>query len=230
MAMPILILFFSIFFSYSNIAASDAHIFGFVDERCSDFLSGYESITGFSDNSLSEIKSGAQKIIRRTRRDDFVIYLGRSPLWFYRANQFISKRKNSLAVAFSGQPYSDDYAYPTRHQVLAYRKYLDQIGVTPSFIANNPGRFVIVDNVSTGKSIAGFIRVLQDWAKEIEVNPNLITNKLVIINLTYKYLTTMMRNDFEFKDQIQNIFFDSRFITKLTNATHEISMGFYFPY
>jgi len=191
------------------------------------------SRVGFTRFEMQVIQKGAEQLLASVNEHDFVIILGRSPLWFGRAARILKGPKNFYEVAFSGRPYSDEYSIPTPEQIIAYRSYLAELGLSPQKLLAVKGRIVIVDHIQTGESLEGFIKILSDWiasdklisAKQSEK----FFSKLKLINFTHKKLNNWPKlHGFVYADLIEDIILAEDVMRMLINATDESSLGLYF--
>jgi hypothetical protein len=129
----------------------------------------------------------AQKLIK-TYPHYHLVGIGRTPSWLIEIAKLIDlqdfpeKYKN---VAFSGRWYKFEkhllkptpQSQPTPEQISAYRHYLEQIHFTPQIIIDHDERdhrkTVLIDFLETGLSLYSFIKVLYEWADELNLTAKL---------------------------------------------------------
>ena len=123
------------------------------------------------------------KIEEITTDDDALLFLGRSPRWISEVLNIKGSTRRLFNIAYSGWPYTRPRLIPSREQVASFRDYLTRIGVVPEFLMSLESNIIIIDIISTGKSIQGFLHILTTWLLEEGYDLKLIQEKIRIIDL-----------------------------------------------
>lgn len=129
----------------------------------------------FTKTDLTVAKIYSEILHEKTTKDDVVIFLGRSPYIYYYFWKTHYKDRNYFSVSFSGQPYSTDKNFieagescengkPSDEKLIAYKKYLNSIGLVSSLEElkkTGSGRVVLVDFTITASGMINFVTILQ---------------------------------------------------------------------
>lgn len=100
-----------------------------------------------------------------------MVSVGRSPVWFAEA---IKNRKDIYLNDYTFVALSKSSGFikkmPEKRQINAYRKYLSKINLTPQKIIEdmeNGKKTAFFDFISSGESMQGFIKIFDEWTKEL---------------------------------------------------------------
>ena len=116
-------------------------------------------------------------------KNDRLIFLGRSGQWFHEALSMNGYRKFSTQISFSGEPYKNKRRIPTSSQINACRSYLEHFHLHPHNLLETRGQIFIIDSVDYSDNVFGFLRIIEDWAQEQNIDFSTIKNKITILNL-----------------------------------------------
>lgn len=128
----------------------------------------------------------SEKVVKNYK-NDHIVGLGRSPLWFLEAAKLKKDGiENYTPAAFSGGWFYQvpdteklqriEAQAPNKEQTKAYRDYLTKLNLDPEMIVKQNKqtgkKVVIVDFLDTGKGVHSFIDFLQSWADEKKLDKN----------------------------------------------------------
>lgn len=125
----------------------------------------------FNDVDLNTVFTTKRAILRLTRRNDLLLFLGNTASYFYYAFGAGDNRQAQL-IPYSGKPYSNG-RQPSRAQLDAFANSI----LRPAFAGKSFGRVVIVDHARSGASLTGFVRVLAETG--------VFTGKPFFVDLAY---------------------------------------------
>lgn len=91
-----------------------------------------------------------------------VLAPGRSP--YFHAIALEKMGVQSFSFAFSGRAYS--YSGLTRAQVVSYRSYLSNVGITPNLLYDNFDQIAIIDKIGSGFTLKSLIYLFSHWQHE----------------------------------------------------------------
>lgn len=114
----------------------------------------------FSNKHIMEFKRFGDFLEEKTSKDDFVVFVGRSPYltkYYWDVN---NTNRNYISVSYSGTAYDpyDSKQFPTDAQLEKYEKYLTDIGFSNKI--KNTSKIVLVDFTVTGSGLWGFTRLI----------------------------------------------------------------------
>ncbi len=146
--------------------------------------------TGFSEEDIIELNLAADELMELSSVADTLLFLGRSPLWISEILRIKKKHRRQVRVAFSGSPiFCESWERRqnlSRQSIMAFRNYLVNLGITPQSILQIPGHLVIIDFISSGKSMSSFLQILLDWCSEMNIDPEFILKKFKVIRLAHE--------------------------------------------
>ena len=192
----------------------------------------------FSERHLREISKAADTIIGATKGSDTIVFLGRSPLYVAESLESKGVARRLVRIAISGAPYSLESGEPTHSQIGAFRRYLEKNGISPGAIADAPGTFFLIDAVYFGRTIRGFTRILEDWAREEGRNPRSVIRKLELIKLTHNNMLADRYTQGFFFGQAGNsspglptsrLTMDEETLELISHFSDEFNLGMHYP-
>ncbi len=171
----------------------------------------------FSAERVQEINRVADQIERLTTREDTILFVGRSPVWFAETLKIRGSDRQVLEAAFSGRP-----TRITQSEDDAYIRYLDRL-LDPQALRNGKGNLILVDHMQTGESLRAFWELVRRWQNKYKLDP--YAQHLKVINLTHSTLPLTFRN---FSSD-HNILISRDLIVFHANQLNEFAPIPYFP-
>ena len=135
----------------------------------------------FTQRHLRSISKAADIITDLTDEEDALIFLGRTPLYIAESLESKGVERQTYRIAFSMKGLMSPHSI----EADAFRRYLEDSGLTPETIANISGKIYIVDTVEYGNTIRDFAGILKDWAVEKGHSVQSVTEKLEVIRLIF---------------------------------------------
>ncbi len=182
-------------------------------------------------HELQQLRCASSAIRDYTDPQDLLIYLGQESSWFfYNGQDYLHDGENyrqQKFVSFSSRSNEGTDQKPNRSQILAYRSYLEFIGVTPKIISETKGSIVFVQRLGSGLEFQKFFEIISDWVEELRTTRQAVhalpsftslVRKIRVINLTDRESSKKLSTYLHFKlgFWVTPLFIDESSLNRLT--------------